>query len=78
MCVKDPVKLEFNKPTMKINPKAPGQYPVSVNILKSPRMVCIVIFQYQVLLHINASKVCICIIDFVFAKPSTVGLRCLP
>jgi len=37
-----------------------------------------VILQYQVLLHIIDFKICICIIDFAFIKPSTVGLRCLP
>jgi len=56
-----PNESRGNKPYTKINPKAPGKCQVSINILKSMRIFCIVILQDQVILHIIAFKICICI-----------------
>jgi len=59
------------------HPKAQEKYPVSINILKSLSRFCIVILQHQVLLHIIAFKVSICIIDQAFNTPSIVRTRFL-
>jgi len=55
---------------MKINPKAQEKLPVSLNILKSLRTFCIVILQHQVLPHVIAFEVFICIMDWTFTQPN--------
>jgi len=46
---------------MKMYPKIQRKYPVSINIVKSLRMFCIVTLQHQALFHIIALDVSICI-----------------
>jgi len=57
---KRPNETWDNTSLTKINPKTQEKYPVSINILTSLRIFCIIILQHQVLLHIIAFKVSIC------------------
>ena len=69
--MKDPTKLEVTNHGRKSIWK-------HRNILKSLRSFCTVMLQHQGLLHIIAFKVCICIMDCAFTKPSIVRPHFLP